>query len=444
MKLRFKILGTLILVMILSFSSFGFYTLKSFESDSKNLLAAKMQASIIEINSLEDSPITAAFSVAANADYPILVGLYDQTNQLISFSETEIRAENITRSKIENAVDVAEVIGSRNQYLVRTIDLGNGSFVVLASSLQPISDSKVSIAKQMFFGAFVILLFGVLLVLSVIRRDLKAIQKLSIEADQIANGVHLELSKIDGNSEIANLSKSLSHMSNSLQLQSAEMKRLLGDISHELKTPLTSIKGYADLLARNLGKTDADFRAFEILQSEIDHMTRLINDILLMSKLGSIKYEVNDEINLGHLVTSRFAILKELQPDRDVHLVDECPERIQASLPLITRMLDNLVSNAIAHTLPTDSVSVFTYFEEGSWNLQYEDSGAGLPESYFLDKDSNFERFDERKSDGKGSGLGLSIIKQIVTQHGGTLTYGQSYMGGLLLRITVPIRGHST
>jgi signal transduction histidine kinase len=159
-----------------------------------------------------------------------------------------------------------------------------------------------------------------------------------------------------------------------------------------------------------------------------------------MSKLGSIKYELNDEVDLGQIVNSRFAILQELQPDREVHLVDECPEKIRVSSQLITRLLDNLVSNSIAHTLPTDSVSVFTYFEDGSWNLQYEDSGAGLPESYTVNESQDFERFDERKADGKGSGLGLSIVKQIVNQHGGSLIFGQSYMGGLLLRITVPMK----
>lgn len=439
MKLRSKVLVTFSSVMLVSFTTFGIYTLNSLETDSKNLLAAKMQASLVEINSLEDSPITAAFGVSATTDYSLLVGLYDNTDQLLSFSETAINAGEIPRAKIESAQDSAVEVGVKNQYLIRSIDLGNGSFVILASSLNTIESSKDSLTKQMIGGVLVIVLLGVLLALAVMRKDLKAIKKLNEEADQIANGVHLELTRINGKSEVANLSRSLASMSDSLQQQASEMQRLLGDISHELKTPLTSIKGYADLLSQNLGKSETDLRAFEILQSEIDHMTRLINDILLMSKLGSIKYELNDEVNLGQVVHSRFAILQELQPDREVHLVDECPQNIKVSLPLITRLIDNLVSNAIAHTLPTDSVSVFTYFEDGSWNLQYEDSGAGLPDTYFENDNSSFERFDERKTEGKGSGLGLSIVKQIVNQHGGSLSFGKSYMGGLLLRITVPI-----
>jgi signal transduction histidine kinase len=94
----------------------------------------------------------------------------------------------------------------------------------------------------------------------------------------------------------------------------------------------------------------------------------------------------------------------------------------------------------MAHTLATDSVSICTFIENGTWSLQYEDSGNGLPPSYLQAAGSDFSRFDERRSEGKGTGLGLSIIQQIVNQHDGTLALGKSYLGGLLLRITAPIK----
>jgi signal transduction histidine kinase len=229
-------------------------------------------------------------------------------------------------------------------------------------------------------------------------------------------------------------------MAFTLQKQSTDMQQLLGDISHELKTPLTSIKGYTELLSQKLSESEDDMRAFEILQSEIDHMTRLIEDILLMSRLGAIKYELEDEVDLGKLVKARFAILQELQPEREVKIIDECNQTVRISLPLITRLIDNLISNTMAHTLATDSVSICTFIEDGTWSLQYEDSGNGLPPSYSQAAGSDFIRFDERRSEGKGTGLGLSIIQQIVNQHDGTLALGKSYLGGLLLRITAPIK----
>jgi hypothetical protein len=439
MKLRTKIVVSFTVVIVVSFLSFGYFALASVKQDGINLLSLKMESSLSEIESLDDSPITASFSVAENADYPLLVGLYDQTKKLLSFSENEIKIDNIYLSEIKKATNNSIQAGDTSRYLLRTIDLENGSYLVLASSLQPIQDSQALLSGQIVVALSIIAFLSVMIVYLVMRKDLTAIKKLSQEADQISNGNLLfELSALEGKSEVAVLSKSLSSMAQTLQKHSGEMQKLLGDISHELKTPLTSIKGYADLLSNNLAKSDTDIRAFDILQSEIDHMTHLINDILLMSKLGAISYELSDEVSLGELVAKRFGILKELQPERDIKLVDECVTKAKVSLALITRLVDNLISNAIEHTDKTVSISVITFTEGSSWTLQYEDSGTGLPERYFADPNSEIVRFDERRSEGRGSGLGLSIIQEIVKQHSGSLTLGTSYMGGLLLRITVP------
>jgi signal transduction histidine kinase len=439
MKLRTKIVVSFTVVIVVSFLSFGYFALASVKQDGINLLSLKMESSLSEIESLDDSPITASFSVAENADYPLLVGLYDQTKKLLSFSENEIKIDNIYLSEIKKATNNSIQAGDTSRYLLRTIDLENGSYLVLASSLQPIQDSQALLSGQIVVALSIIAFLSVMIVYLVMRKDLTAIKKLSQEADQISNGNLLfELSALEGKSEVAVLSKSLSSMAQTLQQHSGEMQKLLGDISHELKTPLTSIKGYADLLSNNLAKSDTDIRAFDILQSEIDHMTHLINDILLMSKLGAISYELSDEVSLGELVAKRFGILKELQPERDIKLVDECVTKAKVSLALITRLVDNLISNAIEHTDKTVSISVITFTEGSSWTLQYEDSGTGLPERYFADPNSEIVRFDERRSEGRGSGLGLSIIQEIVKQHSGSLTLGTSYMGGLLLRITVP------
>lgn len=441
MKLRTKVLTSFAVIMTLSLSVFGLFTLNSVERDAKNLLSTKMESALREINTLEDSPITASFSVAANVDFELLVGLYDSKGELLSFTETEIDLNTIAKQDVLSAITKPIEVTGTKTYLIRSIDLLNGSFIILATGLGPVQESVTALQQQISIAILVILLVSLILVFMIMYKDLSAIKKLTRQADLISNGnLEAELSLFPGKSEVADLSKSISAMAFTLQKQSADMQQLLGDISHELKTPLTSIRGYTELLSQKLSESEDDMRAFEILQSEIDHMTRLIGDILLMSKLGAIKYELEDQVDLGELVQARFAILKELQPEREVKIVDECNQSIKISLPLITRLIDNLISNTMAHTSANDSVSVFTFIEEGSWSLQYEDSGIGLPQSYFQDAGAEFIRFDDRRSEGKGTGLGLSIIQQIVDQHDGTLTLGKSYLGGLLLRITAPIQ----
>ena len=441
MKLRTKVLASFAVIMTLSLSVFGFFALNSVERDAKNLLSTKMESALREINSLDDSPITASFSVAANVDFELLVGLYDSKGELLSFTETEIELNSIDKPDVLSAIANPVEINGTKSYLIRSIDLLNGSFIILATGLEPVQESVSALQQQILFAILVILFVSLILVFMIIYKDLSAIKKLTRDADLISNGnLQAELSLIPGKSEVADLSRSISAMAFTLQKQSTDMQQLLGDISHELKTPLTSIKGYTELLSQKLSESEDDMRAFEILQSEIDHMTRLIEDILLMSRLGAIKYELEDEVDLGKLVKARFAILQELQPEREVKIIDECNQTVRISLPLITRLIDNLISNTMAHTLATDSVSICTFIEDGTWSLQYEDSGIGLPPSYSQAPGSDFIRFDERRSEGKGTGLGLSIIQQIVNQHDGTLALGKSYLGGLLLRITAPIK----
>lgn len=439
MKLKTKVLASFASIMILSLSVFGLYLVKSVENDGKNLLAAKIQGSINEINSLKESPITAAFNVATNSDYELLVGLYDSKGTILSFSETEIKLSDIRITEVIAGQNSAIEVTGEKTYLVRSIELSNGSFVILASSLDSLQESISELLNQLIIAVSVILSISLVLMYASMRKDLISIHKLSMDADAIANGeLKAHLTPISGNSEVAELTRSISEMAESLQKNAEEMQQLLGDISHELKTPLSSIKGYVELLIQKNQYSEEQLQSFEVVQSEIEHMARLIDDILLMSKLGAINYDKSDLFDLGELVNQRFQILHDLQPGRALTIIDECEMPIHASLVLITRLLDNLVSNTLAHTLEVDEVRVTTCLEDGNWTIQYEDSGKGLPDSYLYDGESHFLRFDFRKSEGTGTGLGLSIIQQIVKQHGGELSVGRSYLGGLLLRITAP------
>ncbi len=440
MKLRTRVLISVALIFSMALTSFGFIFINLVERDAKNRLASQMQTALNEINLLEDSPITSSFSVAANTDFELLVGMYDDKGELLSFSETEIQVKKLKKSDVKSALSKPIEISGKGSYLIRSIDLSNSSYVILASGLSDVHSSIATLTRQIAISILAFLLLSVFFVFAVMNKDLSALKKLSLEADLIANGeLQGELTKYSGTSEVAVLSTSISAMASSLQKHTNEMQELLGDISHELKTPLTSIKGYAEILMQKYSDSEDNLRAFEIMQSEINHMTRLIDDILLMSKLGAINYEISDEINLGDLVRERFSILQELQPERPLHLVDECEEEVIVSQALMTRLIDNLVSNTLSHTKVHDSVDVFTFIEDGNWTLQYEDSGEGMPESYLVDFADELSRFDKRKSEGKGTGLGLSIVQQIVLQHGGTLVLGKSYLGGMLLRITAPI-----
>lgn len=440
MKIRSKLVLSYGSVLLISLSLVGYFALTINRSNNLEVISTKLSSALIAINSYEDSPITASLSVASNSDFPLATGLLSLDGELTIFSENEIALKSISAAKAKKAVTASVEMGTETQYLVRSISLGDGSFVILASDLSNIEKSQDRLRNQIALLTLLILFLSLLAAVLSLNKEINAIRTLSEEADEVSSGNYdFHFTEMTGKSEVASLSRSISSMAKTLQNQNFEMKKLLGDISHELKTPLTSIKGYAELLAASYSDSNKESQALEILNSEISHMTRLIDDILLMSKLGAIEYELTDEVDLGALIFQRFRILQELQPERAISLVNECEEKVLASEVLLIRLLDNLVANAFAHTEPTDSVVVTSWIESGVWSIQYEDSGKGLPKDFLLEESANFSRFDNRASLAKGNGLGLNIIQGIAAQHKGSVTIGESYLGGLLLRVAAPI-----
>lgn len=441
MKIRAKLVLSFGSVLLFSLVLVGFVALALSRTNSLNTISNNLNSAVTAVNSYDDSPITAGLSVALEADFPLAAGLLTSDRELTVFTESPINVDQVSIGIAERAIDNSVEIGTNSKYLIRSIPLGDGSFVILASDLSSLEKSQTELRNQVTGVILLIMMLSLSVALLSLRKEIFAIRKLSREADAISSGnFELQFTEIAGESEVGSLSRSLSSMAKSLQGQNLEMKRLLGDISHELKTPLTSIKGYAELLNLKANESIKDSNALNILLTEVNHMAKLVDDILLMSKLGAITYELTDSVNLGQLVEQRFRILQELQPERKVTFIDECNQDITGSESLIVRMLDNLVANALVHTQSTDAIVVTTVTDIDSWTIQYEDAGAGMPENFQELPETNFSRFDSRASLGKGSGLGLSIIEGIASQHGGTVTIGKSYLGGMLLRVTAPTK----
>ncbi|MEN9692506.1 MAG: hypothetical protein RLZZ330_150 [Actinomycetota bacterium] len=441
MKIRLKLTITYGAVLLFSLTLVGYFALVINHSNNLDTIASKLSSAITAINSYDDSPITASLNVASNSDFPLAAGLLSLDGELTIFSENEIGIKRISFDIAEQASSTPIEIGANTKYLVRAISLGDGSFVILASDLSNLQVSHNDLRNQIAVVILVIMFISLTAALLSLRKEISAIRMLSKEADEVSSGNYeFHFTELKGDSEVASLSRSISFMAKSLQNQNFEMKKLLGDISHELKTPLTSIKGYAELLSRIYSEPSKESQAIEILNSEINHMTRLVDDILLMSKLGAIEYELSDEVDLGQLIFQRFRILQELQPERSVTLVDECGQKVFASEALIIRLIDNLVANAFAHTESSDAIVVTSWIDSGFWTIQYEDAGVGMPDDFQIETETTLFRFDSRASEGRGNGLGLSIIQGIASQHKGSVTIGKSYLGGLLLRVTAPIK----
>lgn len=231
-----------------------------------------------------------------------------------------------------------------------------------------------------------------------------------------------------------------------------ELKRLeqvrtdfAANVSHELKTPLTSIRGFVEtLLDGAIEKPDMARKFLNIIMLESERLTRLINDILSISKLESGMDEAPKErLRLdkeAHDVTEMLEIhAKEKQVTLNCHLNKE-PIYILGNKDHVEQMLINLIENGIKYNRPGGSVTVQVFANDTSANLSVSDTGIGIAEEHLPRLFERFYRVDKGRSRSMGgTGLGLAIIKHIVRTMQGEIEVHSKLGEGTEFLVTIPL-----
>ena len=205
-----------------------------------------------------------------------------------------------------------------------------------------------------------------------------------------------------------------------------KMKQMFfSNASHELKTPLTSIQGYAELLNQHLinDEVQKDEFVHRILK-ETKNMTRLINDILVISKLEN--HQTIPDIQLLHLnliIEDIFHTLSPMANDRGIHLICHSENvDFYGDLEQINQLFTNLLSNSIKYGRDGGWVSVKFNLETDSLKIIVEDNGIGIPKEDIPHLTERFYRVDKGRTKAiEGTGLGLAIVKHIVQLYEGDL-----------------------
>jgi two-component system OmpR family sensor kinase len=437
MSLRIKILLATSLAVVLSLALLGNFAISTYRSISLESLASRLDSTIREIDDIDNSPLQAAFYLSTVSNYPLYVGVANLNGRITSLSELEIPVSKLPTEDLEIASeDTIEV--SSEQILLRTIKLEGSGYVVIATDLQEINQTVEDLSRNIFLAALLLIMSNALFLHLLTRRDFNHIKRLAGEANRIATGNYREsITPVSGRNEVAELSQSIAAMTESLKANAENIQVLFGSISHELKTPLTAIRGYIELLETSPQLNKEQIKSIDIIQNEVERMTSLINDLLLVSKLGALEYELNDRFDVVDLLQTRLQVVRDLQPERSVMVQGEPSLTVKASKVLIERLIDNLISNLLHHTSSSTPVVFKLETDTKTWSMLYQDQGPGLPESYGAGTNVSFQKFDPRKSAGSSTGLGLFIIQSIVKQHQGSLEVAPS--PGLQLILTFPL-----
>jgi K+-sensing histidine kinase KdpD len=221
----------------------------------------------------------------------------------------------------------------------------------------------------------------------------------------------------------------------------ARMQEFLGDASHELRTPLTVIKGYVEMLSKKqlVSAQDQD-RAFNRVESEINRMENLIQDLLLLAELGESGSRDIEKMDLSELLSAHGTDFTTLNPGRKVVLKIENDLSVVASRDYLSRFIQNAFTNIMRHTSADAAVTITGTRSGKNVLIMIEDAGQGLPESAYAENIRSLNRFDKSRSrENGGSGLGMSIMSAVIEKLNGTFSLRKSALGGLAVVVSLPL-----
>ena len=347
-----------------------------------------------------DSPVSSALDAASEEDFNITIAIVSSNGRVTIINESRLDFNSLPDDSLLASALISPVtVEAEESYRFLAQVISGGDRLVFADSLATVESTFTSNLKRVLLFTLLVDLLAIGISVLILGRNNR-----KLEADSLLR-----------------------------------MQRFLADASHDLRTPLTVIKGYSELLSKNQIQSSEDrTRAYERVNSEIIRMENLIHDLLLLAELGETTRPIFEEVNLSDLVRSYSHDFSTLNPTRALELKIESEITIDGSVEHLRRLIQNIFNNITRHTDESAPVRVTLRMIGKRAVLTIEDGGKGLPEDGYRDAVTALNRFDSSRSpETGGSGLGLSIIAAIVSQHDGILNLKKSELGGLAVEILI-------
>ena len=290
---------------------------------------------------------------------------------------------------------------------------------------------------SLMIGALVLLL-AITFSWAVLRR----LNDLTRSMGVVAGGDYSYRHIITGSDEISELGREFNALTEKLETNEAQRRRFVSDASHELKTPLASIRLLSDSILQTENMDPGTVREFvSDIRTESDRLQRTTEKLLVLSRMDDDIKVVPEPVDLKQVTLDTLSALAPLARDRRVSLGSQLDDGcvVMASREDMERIIFNLAENAIKYNVPNGSVTVRLSQDDNSVHLSVEDTGIGIPEEDRLNIFTRFYRVDKARSrQSGGSGLGLSIVHDAVTAYGGSIRVGNNRPQGSVFIVSFP------
>ncbi|GKX28828.1 two-component sensor histidine kinase [Vallitalea longa] len=364
--------------------------------------------------------------------YDMDISVYNKSDNLIN----TLTKDEMT--KLENGdiislsrphIDYNELVVFKldNQYIYITLDISN---------------SLVNKFRLIQRSTFIVpMMIGVILIIFAVGFVVKPIKKISDASKEVAKGNFNVRIKVRGNDEISHMSKNFNLMVEQLSLNEYLHKDFVSNVSHEFKTPITSLMGYAKLL-RKKSTTEVEKQNYiGIIISESERLSNLSSNLLMLSKLenGVIRYK-NDRFSLTEQIRDVILLMQNQWEKKNIELDLELEEvDFTGNKDLMYQVWINLIQNAIKYTKESGVLKIILK-KTDVISVEVIDNGIGMTKE---EQDKIFLRFykADKSRNTTGTGLGLPITKKIIEIHGGTISVDSSIGEGSKFKVILSETG---
>ena len=307
---------------------------------------------------------------------------------------------------------------------------------------------RATVATPLLQAGAIALAVGLLLSIGISRSIAKPLSKVSQAAQALADGNYGARVTIEGPEEIKNLAVIFNEMAEQIEASHQAQNDLVANVAHDLRTPLTSIQGYAQALIDGTAHEPANReQAATTIYEESRRMQEMIKSLLDLARFqaGDIKLNLT-AVDIIKLAEERIASYQKQAQDAGLLLTLHSAHKsiiVTADKERLIQVMDNLLGNAIAHTPAGGKVTIEPAINDVWVEIAVSDTGIGIPKDELPRIFERFYRGDKSRR-GAGTGLGLSIAQEIITAHHGTIEVESIVGVGSKFTVRLPVEKAST
>jgi signal transduction histidine kinase len=456
-KIVLKLGGTIMILFLVVLLPLGFVINQIFS----NFYFSKVQEETEQLSekyastipSLENPMMLHMFETLADLTNKETV-IIDDKMQVVANSG--VQGVNLSKDEIDQLLAGQpftkrfEDTETKRNYLVSghpIIQSGNfkGAFFVLAS-VGGINESIAKVRDLLILsgvGAFFLALGFTFVVSRKMSDPLIAMEKATRQMTKGDLDIRLNVPSGD---EIGSLAKAINDLAYELNRYRTNQREFFADISHELRTPISYLHGYAQVLRTGLYQTEEEKSQYlKIIEDEANRLIQLINDLFDLSKMEEGRIDLHiDSVNVGEIAENALSKIKMEAENKGL----STNIQIQENLPLIEadglrmeQIFINLLNNAVRYT-EKGSINVEVDFDHNNVKIVIADTGIGIPERELSHIFERFHRVEKSRSrDFGGTGLGLAIVKNLVEIQNGSISVNSQVGKGTKFEISFPVEG---